>query len=110
MKRMSLMLALLLVGVQAHAGAVFIAESKVGGKIVLTDDACSNGRQGKFAYLTDPVNNMGDNGCWLYDKDTHNALVLWSDETQVRTYPIEKFNLTPYGESQVTKYSGRNAM
>jgi len=85
-------LALAMVAVMSSASAESIAylANKGGGRIVITDEACSN-QKGKIAYTTGDSNTIL--GCWFID-DLY-VHIVWSDDGKLRSYPLENWTLMP---------------
>ena len=85
-------LALAMVAVMSSASAESIAylANKGGGRIVITDEACSN-QKGKIAYTTGDSNTIL--GCWFID-DLY-VHIVWADDGKMRSYPLENWILMP---------------
>jgi len=85
-------LALAMVAVMSSASAESIAylANKGGGRIVITDEACSN-QKGKIAYTTGDSNTIL--GCWFID-DLY-VHIVWADDGKLRSYPLENWILMP---------------
>ena len=85
-------LALAMVAVMSAASAESIAylANKGGGRIVITDEACSN-QKGKIAYTTGDSNTIL--GCWFID-DLY-VHIVWADDGKLRSYPLENWILMP---------------
>jgi hypothetical protein len=85
-------LALAMVAVMSSASAESIAylANKGGGRIVITDEACSN-QKGKIAYTTGDSNTIL--GCWFID-DLY-VHIVWADDGKLRSYPLENWTLMP---------------
>ena len=86
--RSSILLALLLAAAPALADEWYI-ENDVGGRIVITEDACPNdtGKYWAFAYAA-----RGDRleGCWTSRQKM--AFVTWENGTR-SAYPLDKFEM-----------------
>jgi hypothetical protein len=76
-----LLVALAIIPVMAHAEALFETANKGGGKIVLTDEICSDGKN-RMAYATHPEVETSM-GCWAADRS--NIHIKW-DGGQLRSY------------------------
>jgi hypothetical protein len=85
-------LALAMMAVMSSASAESIAylANKGGGRIVITDEACSN-QKGKIAYTTGDSNTIL--GCWFID-DLY-VHIVWADDGKLRSYPLENWILMP---------------
>ena len=85
-------LALAMVAVMSAASAESIAylANKGGGRIVITDEVCSN-QKGKIAYTTGDSNTIL--GCWFID-DLY-VHIVWADDGKMRSYPLENWILMP---------------
>jgi hypothetical protein len=85
-------LALAMVAVMSAASAESIAylANKGGGRIVITDEACTN-QKGKIAYTTGDSNTIL--GCWFID-DLY-VHIVWADDGKMRSYPLENWILMP---------------
>ena len=79
-----LLLVLLMFPVMGKAEALFETRNKGGGKIVLTDETCSDGKH-KLAYATHPDIET-TMGCW--SADNSNVHIKW-DDGQLRSYDYE---------------------
>jgi hypothetical protein len=76
-----LLITLAFIPVMAHSEALFETPNKGGGKIVLTDDMCSDGKN-RMAYSTHPQAETSM-GCWAADRS--NIHIRW-DTGQLRSY------------------------
>ncbi len=86
-------LALALVAAVSSVSAESIAylTNKGGGRIVITDEACSNPQKGKIAYTTGNTDTIL--GCWFID-DLY-VHIVWADDGKLRSYPLENWTLMP---------------
>ncbi len=76
-----LLLTLLMIPAMSKAEALFETNNKGGGKIVLTDEMCSDGKH-RLAYATHPDIET-TMGCWAADNS--NIHIKW-DGGQLRSY------------------------
>ena len=74
----------------ASAESIAYLANKGGGRIVITDEACSN-QKGKIAYTTGNTDTIL--GCWFLD-DLY-VHIVWSDDGKLRSYPLENWTLMP---------------
>ena len=91
-------LALLLLCLSAHVSAETVATqpNQAGGKIVLTDDACTH--NGKSYDKLNRAYNYGSagytsEGCWGLEDET--VIVYWIDTNQKMRYPVSAFTINP---------------
>jgi hypothetical protein len=94
MKRMLVLLALLSVSIAVKAETVATQPNQAGGKIVLTDDACTH--NGKSYDKLNRAYNYGSagytsEGCWGIEDET--VIVYWIDTNQKMRYPITAFTM-----------------
>ena len=85
-----LALAMMLAVSSALAESIAYIANKGGGRIVITDEACSN-QKGKIAYTTGNTDTIL--GCWFID-DLY-VHIVWSDDGKLRSYPLENWTLMP---------------
>ena len=91
MKR--LLIALLMIPTMGKAEALFETSNRGGGKIVLTDEYCSDGER-RLAYATHP-NSDTQLGCWT--ADSSHIHVKWYDS------PLRSYDYTGWVDKRKKK-------
>jgi hypothetical protein len=93
---MKKILVLLLLSLSAHVSAEIVATqpNQAGGKIVLTDDACTH--NGKSYDKLNRAYNYGSagytsEGCWGIEDET--VIVYWIDTNQKMRYHVSAFTM-----------------
>lgn len=80
----------------AGAGDISYLPNNAGGKIVFTDDPCTNGKKGLNVYGTS-AKGMVRFGCWTMFKNSSTVWVVWDDDGSVNAYDASNVTLTEYG-------------
>lgn len=104
---MKKILALLLLSLSVHASAEIIATqpNQAGGKIVLTDGACTH--SGKTYSNLNRAYNYGSagytsEGCWGVEDET--VIVYWIDTDQKMRYPVSAFTMNANYSKKSNRY------
>ena len=93
MKKPLLALSILLATNLSYAGTKAYVKNESGGKIVLTDEACSTDDKmlRSYKYAGAKNGHRTWEGCWKDDDIT--IFVKWSDEPLGQRYPKKKFKV-----------------
>jgi hypothetical protein len=84
-------LAVGLLSCSAYADSIAYIVNKANGRIVITDQPCSDPSKGKIAYTGGDSETVF--GCWFVDD--LNVHIVWKDDNKLRSYPIENWTLVP---------------
>ncbi len=96
MKKMLVSLLLLLSAAAVNAETFATQPNKAGGKIVLTDEPCTNNNQnfdGLYRVYNYSSEGYTGEGCWAVDGET--IMVVWADTAKRMRYPFENFTVNP---------------
>jgi hypothetical protein len=98
MKKVIITAALLTATALTQAGtsysnvAALVASNEIGGKIFVTELACSNGQRGDYAVITDRYTHIQESGCsWV----SGNSIVVRWNDGDVRYYNRALFFYDP---------------